>query len=115
VSVVMGMEWQTAAGIHNVAFVLERDGRVQGTRRRTSSRWRRSRSTSRTGGARCSRWTVCALRHHHLPRGMALPEASGGPPSAAPAWSSTPSSRAATGPARRSSAGGPDLPTTRRR
>ena len=30
VSVVMGMEWETAAGIHNVAFVLERDGRVQG-------------------------------------------------------------------------------------
>src|SRR5262245_57425230 len=30
VSVVMGMEWQTAVGIHNVAFVLERDGRVQG-------------------------------------------------------------------------------------
>lgn len=30
VAVVMGMEWETAAGLHNVAFVISRDGEVQG-------------------------------------------------------------------------------------
>jgi N-carbamoylputrescine amidase len=30
VAVVMGMEWETAAGLHNVAFVVSRDGEVQG-------------------------------------------------------------------------------------
>jgi predicted amidohydrolase len=30
VAVVTGMEWQTAAGLHNVAFVISRDGTVQG-------------------------------------------------------------------------------------
>lgn len=30
VAVVMGMEWATAAGLHNVAFVIARDGAIQG-------------------------------------------------------------------------------------
>ena len=30
VAVVMGMEWKTGAGLHNVAFVISRDGEVQG-------------------------------------------------------------------------------------
>jgi predicted amidohydrolase len=30
VAVVMGMDWETAAGLHNVAFVVSRDGEVQG-------------------------------------------------------------------------------------
>jgi predicted amidohydrolase len=30
VAVVMGMEWETAAGLHNVAFVISRDGTVEG-------------------------------------------------------------------------------------
>jgi predicted amidohydrolase len=30
VAVVVGMEWETAAGLHNVAFVVGRDGEVQG-------------------------------------------------------------------------------------
>lgn len=30
VAVVMGMEWQTAKGLHNVAFVISREGEVQG-------------------------------------------------------------------------------------
>lgn len=30
VAVVMGMEWATAAGLHNVAFVISHDGTVQG-------------------------------------------------------------------------------------
>jgi predicted amidohydrolase len=30
VAVVMGMEWETGAGRHNVAFVIDRDGEVQG-------------------------------------------------------------------------------------
>lgn len=30
VAVVMGMEWETPAGLHNVAVVVERDGSVQG-------------------------------------------------------------------------------------
>jgi len=30
VAVVMGMEWETAAGLHNVAFVVSRDGEVLG-------------------------------------------------------------------------------------
>ncbi len=29
-AVVMGMEWETAAGLHNVAFVVSREGEVQG-------------------------------------------------------------------------------------
>jgi predicted amidohydrolase len=30
VAVVMGMEWETAAGLHNLAFVISRDGEVEG-------------------------------------------------------------------------------------
>ncbi len=30
VAVIMGMEWQTEAGLHNVAFVIDADGTVQG-------------------------------------------------------------------------------------
>jgi predicted amidohydrolase len=30
VAVVMGMEWETAAGLHNVAFVISRDGTIEG-------------------------------------------------------------------------------------
>jgi predicted amidohydrolase len=30
VAVIMGMEWETGAGLHNVAFVVSRDGEVQG-------------------------------------------------------------------------------------
>jgi predicted amidohydrolase len=30
VAIVMGMEWETPAGVHNVAFVIDRDGTVQG-------------------------------------------------------------------------------------
>src|SRR3954471_15588309 len=30
VAVVMGMEWETEAGLHNAAFVLTRDGEVAG-------------------------------------------------------------------------------------
>lgn len=30
VAVVIGMEWETAAGLHNVAFVIARDGAIQG-------------------------------------------------------------------------------------
>ncbi len=30
VAVIIGMEWETDAGLHNVAFVVSRDGKVQG-------------------------------------------------------------------------------------
>ena len=30
VAVIMGMEWETSAGVHNVAFVISRDGEVLG-------------------------------------------------------------------------------------
>jgi predicted amidohydrolase len=30
VAVIMGMEWETETGLHNVAFVISRDGEVQG-------------------------------------------------------------------------------------
>jgi predicted amidohydrolase len=30
VAIVVGMEWQTAAGLHNVAFVVSRDGEIKG-------------------------------------------------------------------------------------
>lgn len=30
VAVVIGMEWQTELGLHNVAFVIDRDGEIQG-------------------------------------------------------------------------------------
>jgi predicted amidohydrolase len=30
VAVIMGLEWETAAGVHNTAFVISRDGQVQG-------------------------------------------------------------------------------------
>ncbi len=30
VAVVVGMEWETAAGVHNVAFVISRDGVIEG-------------------------------------------------------------------------------------
>ena len=30
VAVVIGMEWETAAGLHNVAFVISRDGAIEG-------------------------------------------------------------------------------------
>ena len=30
VAVVVGMEWETAAGLHNAAFVVSRDGEIQG-------------------------------------------------------------------------------------
>ena len=30
VAAVVGMEWETAAGLHNVAFVISRDGEIAG-------------------------------------------------------------------------------------
>jgi hypothetical protein len=79
----MGMEWQTAAGIHNVAFVLERDGRVQGYQAKNQLPLEEepfyvpTAAPDVRGGRSAPGIT--------MPRDGAIRRPSGGPPSAAPA------------------------------
>ena len=115
VSVVMGMEWQTAAGIHNVAFVLERDGRVQGYQAKNQLPLEEEPFYVPDGRRQMFEVDGVPSASPSATRDGAIRRPSGGPPSAAPAWSSTPAH--GQRPHRREdrALGDPTSPTTRRR
>ena len=111
------MEWESAAGLHNVAFVISRDGEVEGYQAKNQIPLEEEPYYVPDGQRRLFEVDGVPFGITICHEGWRYPEsgALGGGPRRAGS-SSTRSSRVATAPARPSSAGAtPTRPTTRRR
>ena len=67
VAVVIGMEWETAAGLHNVAFVVSRDGEVVGYQAKNQIPLEEEPFYVPDGQRQAVRDRWRAVRHRHLP------------------------------------------------
>ena len=67
VAIVIGMEWESAAGLHNVAFVISRDGEVVGYQAKNQIPLEEEAVLRARRAATAVRGRWSAVRHRHLP------------------------------------------------